>query len=107
VRRFAAFGFYLPVILVLTGVSGIGATNFVTGAISHYRDDQWFRRAGDHAADRASWHCRWGFGIAFVSLVAARSFYNMGWKGAVRWRSSATHMSGPHWDATRHPSTHV
>src|SRR5882757_8837282 len=97
--EFAAFGFYLPVILVLTGVSGIGATNFVTGAIYIIATISGF--VGPAITPRIGHRgiARWGFGIAFVSLVAAAFFLHMGWKGAVP-VAAATLMWGHYWDAS-------
>src|SRR5205807_10241393 len=69
--EFAAFGFYLPVILVLTGVSGTASTNFVTGAIyivatiSGFVAPMVTPRLGHRGI------ARWGFGMAFVSRRAA------------------------------------
>jgi len=97
--EFSAFAFYLPVILVLTGVSGIGATNFVTGGIYIIATISGF--VGPMITPRLGHRgiARWGFGMAFVSLVAAAFFLHMGWKAAVP-IAAATLMWGHYWDAS-------
>ncbi|HEX3814256.1 MAG TPA: MFS transporter [Mycobacteriales bacterium] len=97
--EFAAFGFYLPVILVLTGVSGIGATNFVTGAIYVLATIAGF--VGPAITPRLGHRgiARWGFGIAFVSLLAAALFLQLDWKAAVPIAAAAL-MWGHYWDAS-------
>jgi MFS family permease len=97
--EFAAFGFYLPVILVLTGVSGIGATNFVTGAIYIIATVSGF--VGPAITPRLGHRgiAQWGFGLAFVSLCAAALFLHLGWKGAVP-IAAAVLMWGHYWDAS-------
>ena len=97
--EFSAFAFYLPVILVLTGVSGIGATNFLTGAIYIVATVSGFvapvviqRRGHRYVA-------RWGFGLAFVSLLAAALFLHLDWKPLVP-IAAAGLMWGHYWDAS-------
>jgi MFS family permease len=97
--EFAAFGFYLPVILVLTGVSGIGATNFVTGAIYILATISGFMapiltpRLGHRGI------AQWGYGTAFVSLLLAALFLHMDWKVLVPFAAAGL-MWGHYWDAS-------
>jgi MFS family permease len=97
--EFAAFAFYLPVILVLTGVSGIGATNFLTGAIyivatvSGFVAPMVTPRLGHRGV------ARWGFGMAFVSLLLAALFLQLDWKWLVP-LAAAGLMWGHYWDAS-------
>ncbi|WP_219822227.1 MFS transporter [Streptomyces sp. Ru73] len=97
--EFAAFAFYLPVILVLTGVSGIGATNFVTGAIyiiatvAGFVAPQITPRIGHRGV------ARWGYGMAFVSLLLAALFLHLEWHVLVP-LAAAGLMWGHYWDAS-------
>ncbi|MGP4020661.1 MFS transporter [Saccharopolyspora sp. 5N708] len=97
--EFSAFAFYLPVILVLTGVSGIGATNFVTGAIyiiatiSGFVAPMVTPRLGHRGV------ARWGFGTAFVSLLLAALFLQLDWKLLVP-LAAAGLMWGHYWAAS-------
>ena len=97
--EFSAFAFYLPVILVLTGVSGIGATNFVTGAIYIIATVAGFvapvitPRLGHRGI------ARWGFGMAFFSLLGAALFLHLGWKWLVPIAATFL-MWGHYWDAS-------
>lgn len=97
--EFAAFAFYLPVILVLTGVSGIGATNFVTGAIyiiatiSGFVAPMVTPKLGHRGV------ARWGFGMAFVSLLLAALFLHLEWHVLVP-LAAAGLMWGHYWDAS-------
>jgi MFS family permease len=97
--EFSAFAFYLPTILVLTGVSGIGATNFVTGAIYIIATISGFvapvvtPRLGHRGV------ARWGFGTAFVSLLLAALFLHLDWKWLVP-IAAAGLMWGHYWDAS-------
>lgn len=97
--EFAAFAFYLPVILVLTGVSGIGATNFVTGAIyivatiSGFTAPMVTPKLGHRGV------ARWGFGMAFVSLLLAALFLHLEWDWLVP-LAAAGLMWGHYWDAS-------
>lgn len=97
--EFAAFGFYLPVILVLTGVSGIATTNFVTGAIyilatiSGFVAPALTPRLGHRGI------AQWGFGMAFFSLLAAALFLHLDWKPLVPIAAAAL-MWGHYWDAS-------
>ncbi|WP_063759910.1 MFS transporter [Streptomyces sclerotialus] len=97
--EFAAFAFYLPVILVLTGVSGIGATNFVTGAIyiiatvSGFVAPMVTPKLGHRGV------ARWGFGTAFVSLLLAALFLQLEWHVLVP-LAAAGLMWGHYWDAS-------
>jgi MFS family permease len=97
--EFTAFGYYLPVILVLTGVSGIAATNFLTGGIyiiatvAGFVAPLMLKRIGHRGVSR------WGFGIAFVSLLAAALFLHLDWKPLVPIAAAAL-MWGHYWDAS-------
>ncbi|SHH33971.1 Predicted arabinose efflux permease, MFS family [Jatrophihabitans endophyticus] len=97
--EFTAFGYYLPVILVLTGVSGIGATNFLTGAIYLVATISGFvapialQRLGHRGLSQ------WGFGLAFVSLLLAALFLQVEWKWLVP-IAAAGLMWGHYWDAS-------
>lgn len=97
--EFTAFGYYLPVILVLTGVSGVGATNFLTGAIyvvatiSGFVAPMMLARIGHRGV------AQWGFGLAFVSLLAAALFLQLDWKWLVP-VAAAGLMWGHYWDAS-------
>jgi MFS family permease len=97
--EFTAFGYYLPVILVLTGVSGITATNFVTGGIYIVATISGFvapialSRIGHRGV------AQWGFGLAFVSLLAAALFLHLDWKWLVP-VAAGTLMWGHYWDAS-------
>jgi hypothetical protein len=97
--EFTAFGYYLPVILVLTGVSGIAATNFLTGGIyiiatvAGFVAPLMLKRIGHRGVSR------WGFGIAFVSLLAAALFLHLDRKPLVPIAAAAL-MWGHYWDAS-------
>jgi MFS family permease len=97
--EFAAFAFYLPVILVLTGVSGIGATNFITGAIyvvatvSGFVAPMVTPRLGHRGV------ARWGFGTAFLSLLLAALFLHLDWKWLVPLAAGGL-MWGHYWAAS-------
>ena len=97
--EFTAFAYYLPVIFVLTGVSGIGATNFLTGGIYIVATISGFVapialvRLGHRGL------ARWGFGLAFVSLLLAALFLQLDWKWLVP-VAAAGLMWGHYWDAS-------
>jgi MFS family permease len=97
--EFGAFGFYLPIILVLSGVSGLGATNFLTGAIYVVAAVAGF--VGPAITPRIGHRgiARWGYGLAFVSLLAAALFLHLGWKPLVP-LAAAVLMWGHYWDAS-------
>ncbi|WP_279581819.1 MFS transporter [Fodinicola feengrottensis] len=98
--EFAAFGFYLPVILVLTGVTGIAATNFVTGAIYLIAVVSGFVGPAITPWIGHRGIAQWGFGTAFVSLLAAAAaFLALDWKILVP-VAAATLMWGHYWDAS-------
>lgn len=69
--EFSTFGFYLPVLFVLLGVSGIFETNLITlgiyliAVVSGWIGPQITPRIGQRKLSM------WGFSIVFVSLVAA------------------------------------
>jgi MFS family permease len=97
--EFAAFGFYLPIILVLTGVSGITATNFLTAGIYVIATIGGFTapiatpRIGHRGVARI------GYGMAFVSLLLAAFFLQVDWKPLVP-LAAAGLMFGHYWDAS-------
>jgi len=97
--EFSAFGFYLPVILLLSGVSGIAGTNFFTAAIYIIATISGFvapivtPRLGHRGISQ------WGFGGAFVSLLAAALFLHLGWKLLVP-AAAATLMWSHYWSAS-------
>jgi MFS family permease len=97
--EFATFGYYLPIILVLTGVSGIGATNFLTGGIyiiatvSGFIAPLMLARIGHRGV------ASWGFGIVFVSLLAAALFLQLRWLWLVP-IAAAVLMWGHYWAAS-------
>jgi len=78
--EFSAFGFYLPVILLLSGVSGIAGTNFFTAAIYIIATISGFvapvitPKLGHRGISQ------WGFGGACLSLLAAALFLALDWK---------------------------
>ncbi|SFJ95963.1 Predicted arabinose efflux permease, MFS family [Amycolatopsis sacchari] len=97
--EFAAFGFYLPTILVITGVTGIAATNFVTAGIYVIATIGGFTapiatpRIGHRGVARV------GYGMAFVSLLLAALFLQVDWKPLVP-LAAAGLMFGHYWDAS-------
>ncbi len=97
--EFSAFAFYLPVILVLTGVSGTGGTNFLNmviysiATISGFVAPMVTPRLGHRGV------AQWGFGMAFVSLLAAALFLHMDWKWLVP-VAAAGLMWGHYWAAS-------
>ena len=97
--EFAAFGFYLPTILVLTGVTGVAATNFVTAAIYVIATVGGFTapiatpKIGHRGVARV------GYGMAFVSLLLAALFLQVDWKPLVP-LAAAGLMFGHYWDAS-------
>ncbi|TVT25383.1 MFS transporter [Amycolatopsis acidiphila] len=97
--EFAAFGFYLPTILVLTGVSGIAATNFLTAGVYVIATIGGFTaplvtpRIGHRGVARV------GYGMAFVSLLLAALFLQIDWKPLVP-LAAAGLMFGHYWDAS-------
>ncbi|QPP05480.1 MFS transporter [Streptomyces bathyalis] len=97
--EFAAFAFYLPFILVLTGVSGIAETNFITGAIYILATISGF--VGPAITPRLGHRgvARWGFGMAFVCLLLAALFLHLDWKPLVP-LAAAGLMWGHYWAAS-------
>ncbi|TVT09235.1 MFS transporter [Amycolatopsis bartoniae] len=97
--EFAAFGFYLPTILVLTGVTGVAATNFVTAGIYVIATIGGFTaplatpKIGHRGVARV------GYGMAFVSLLLAALFLRVDWKPLVP-LAAAGLMFGHYWDAS-------
>jgi len=78
--EFSAFGFYLPVILILSGVSGLAGTNFFTAAIYTIATISGFvapiitPKLGHRGISQ------WGFGGGCVSLLAAALFLSLDWR---------------------------
>ena len=78
--EFSAFGFYLPVILLLSGVSGVAGTNFFIAAIYIIATISGFvapvitPKLGHRGISQ------WGFGGACLSLVAAALFLHLDWR---------------------------
>jgi len=78
--EFSAFGFYLPVILLLSGVSGLAGTNFFTAAIYIIATISGFvapiltPKLGHRGISQ------WGFGGSCISLLAAALFLSLGWR---------------------------
>ncbi|NLU73136.1 MFS transporter [Streptomyces sp. HNM0575] len=97
--EFAAFAFYLPVILVLTGVSGIGATNFITGAIYVLATVSGFVAPAVTPKLGHRGIARWGFGMSFVSLLLAALFLHLDWKVLVPFAAAGL-MWGHYWAAS-------
>ncbi|WP_200834416.1 MFS transporter [Amycolatopsis alkalitolerans] len=97
--EFSAFAFYLPTILVLTGVSGIAATNFLTAGIYIIATIGGFTaplvtpKIGHRGIARV------GYGMAFVSLLLAALFLQVDWKPLVP-LAAAGLMFGHYWDAS-------
>jgi MFS family permease len=97
--EFAAFAFYLPVILVLTGVSGIGATNFITGGIYVLATVSGFIAPAITPRLGHRGIARWGFGTSFVSLLLAALFLHLEWKLLVPFAAAGL-MWGHYWAAS-------
>ncbi|MBV8815854.1 MAG: MFS transporter [Verrucomicrobia bacterium] len=78
--EFSAFGFYLPMIFLMSGVSGLVGTNFFLAAIYTLATISGFvapmitPKLGHRGISQ------WGFGGTFLSLVAAAIFLQLGWK---------------------------
>jgi len=78
--EFSAFGFYLPVIFILAGVSGIAGTNFLTAAIYVIATISGFTAPVVTPKLGHRGISQWGFGGACLSLLAAALFLQLGWK---------------------------
>ncbi|HZC35633.1 MAG TPA: MFS transporter [Chthoniobacterales bacterium] len=78
--EFSAFGFYLPIILLLSGVSGLVGTNFFVAAIYIIATISGFiapvitPKLGHRGISQ------WGFGGTWLSLLAAALFLHLDWK---------------------------
>jgi MFS family permease len=78
--EFSAFGFYLPIILLLSGVSGMVGTNFFLAAIYIIATISGFvapvitPKLGHRGISQ------WGFGGTWLSLLAAALFLQLDWK---------------------------
>lgn len=96
--EFSTFGFYLPVLFVLLGVSGIFATNLLTlgiyliAVISGWVGPLITPRIGQRNLSM------WGFGIVFVSLVAAAIAIYTNTLIALPFAAAAM-LWGHYWDA--------
>lgn len=97
--EFAAFGFYLPTILILTGVSGITATNFLTAGIYVIATIGGFTAPLATPKIGHKGVARVGYGLAFVSLILAAIFLQVNWKPLVP-LAAAGLMFGHYWDAS-------
>lgn len=97
--EFSAFAFYLPVIMITVGVSGMVGTNLLTGAI--YLVAVVSGIVGPIITPRLGHRgiAQWGYGIAFVSLLAAALFLRLDWKPLVP-IAAAGLMWGHYWDAS-------
>jgi len=102
--EFTAFGFYLPVILVVAGVGvtsgdNITGTNLITAGIYVLATIAGFvapvliPRIGHRGVSM------WGFGMAFVSLVVGAFALQYDWKVLIV-VAAATLMWGHYWDAS-------
>jgi MFS family permease len=97
--EFATFAFYLPVIFVVAGVSGIRGTNFLSAAIYAVATVSGF--VGPALLPRLG-HRRlsmWGFGTAFVGLCAAALFVGLSWNAVVP-LAAAVLLWGHYWAAS-------
>jgi MFS family permease len=78
--EFSAFGFYLPLIFLQSGVSGMVGTNFflagiyILATISGFVAPVITPKLGHRGISQ------WGFGGTWLSLVAAALFLGLGWK---------------------------
>jgi len=78
--EFSAFGFYLPIIFLLSGVSGLVGTNFllagiyIIATISGFVAPALTPKLGHRGISQ------WGFGGTWLSLVAAAIFLQLDWK---------------------------
>jgi MFS family permease len=78
--EFSAFGFYLPIIFVLSGVSGIVGTNvllagiYTLATISGFIAPMITPKLGHRGISQ------WGFGGTCLSLFAAALFLHLDWK---------------------------
>src|SRR5260221_4292392 len=78
--EFSAFGFYLPIIFLLSGVSGLVGTNFflagiyILATISGFVAPVITPKLGHRGISQ------WGFGGTFVSLVAGSIFLSLDWQ---------------------------
>ena len=102
--EFAAFGFYLPVILVVAGVGvsssgNIVGTNLITAGIyvlatiSGFVAPLMLPKIGHRGL------AMWGFGLAFVGLVVGAFALSQDWKIIIV-LSACVLMWGHYWDAS-------
>jgi Sugar (and other) transporter len=81
--EFSAFGFYLPLIFLMSGVSGLVGTNFFLAGIYSLATISGFiapmitPKLGHRGISQ------WGFGGTFISLIAAAIFLALDWKLAL------------------------
>lgn len=97
--EFASFAFYLPIIFVVVGVSGITGTNFMSAgiysiaAVAGFLAPVVLNKIGHRGL------ARWGFGLAFVSLCVTALFLQLHWTVLVPITATAL-MWGHYWDAS-------
>jgi MFS family permease len=97
--EFATFGFYLPIIFVVVGVSGLRDTNFITGGIYVVATIAGFIAPVITPKIGQRGLARWGYGLAFVSLLVAALALQMKWNVVVPF-AAAVLMWGHYWDAS-------
>jgi MFS family permease len=78
--EFSAFGFYLPIIFLLTGVSGLVGTNFLLAGIYSIATISGFVAPAITPKLGHRGISQWGFGGTWLSLVAAAILFQLGWK---------------------------
>jgi hypothetical protein len=78
--EFSAFGFYLPIIFLLTGVSGMVGTNFLLAGIYSIATVSGFVAPAITPKLGHRGISQWGFGGTWLSLVAAAILFQLDWK---------------------------
>jgi len=78
--EFSAFGFYLPIIFLLTGVSGMVGTNFLLAGIYTIATISGFVAPAITPKLGHRGISQWGFGGTWLSLVAAAILFQLDWK---------------------------
>jgi MFS family permease len=78
--EFSAFGFYLPIILIMSGVSDMITTNFFTAGIYILATISGFVAPAITPKLGHRGISQWGFGGTWLSLVAAAIFLQLDWK---------------------------
>jgi MFS family permease len=97
--EFATFGFYLPIIFVVVGVSGLLGTNLITGAIYGVATVAGFLAPVVTPKLGQRGLAKWGFGLAFGALLVAALALQMKWNAIVP-LAAAVLMWGHYWDAS-------